>query len=138
MNWISYSFLGALMLAIHILCMTKLSKFPISTHVINAIVFGCAALFLVCGALVSKKSFSVPQASIPWLIIATLSITVVIVVTLEAVKRAPNPGYVTAIQNLNTVMVTLLSVLFLASPITALKGIGIVIALTGITLICLF
>ena len=50
----------------------------------------------------------------------------------EAIKKAPNPGYATAIRNCSILPVIILSVFIFDSPLTTYKLVGAVIILAGI------
>ncbi|RAP26978.1 hypothetical protein DID78_06380 [Candidatus Marinamargulisbacteria bacterium SCGC AG-343-D04] len=137
MNWFGYSLIGAIGLAIHMLSMTKLAKLQLPTSFINAVVFSGAAIFLIIIYFVGKKEINLQMVHIPWLVIASVSILTVIIVTLEALKLAPNPGFVTAVENLSTILLTVGAVIFLASPLSFVKGLGVLLAFTGVLLISL-
>ena len=135
MSWAIYAFIGACCIAVHQLSLAKLVKLGLPISFVNAIIYSLAAICLVGIFLYERKSVTLKTLHIPWIIIAAISVTVVIAVTLIAFDIAPNIGYVSAILSFCTVLVTLFSVLFLGSSLTLIKGIGIGLVVMGIVLL---
>ena len=105
-------------------------------HYVNAIIYTIAALILILiYKLTVQSQVELKSYHIIWLVIGVISIIGVIIATLEALNRAVNPGYVGAILSISAVILTILSIIFLKSPITLLKGIGITLALSGAILL---
>ena len=82
MSWAMYSFLGALMLAMHVLCITKLTKFNLPGTFINAAVFSIVAILLVGLWFINRKTLVFHAHYTPWILMAAISAFVLIVVTL--------------------------------------------------------
>ena len=135
MGWISYSLIGAICLAIHMLSMTKLSKMGLQSSFINMIVFTVATSCLWIYHFTVKKENILQMNHYGWFGLASLSVFAVIVTTLEALKRAPNPGFVNAIENMSTVIVTLGSVMLLSSELTLFKFLGVICVFIGVSII---
>ena len=136
MNWFTIALIGAVSIAIHQFSITKLIKLGLPVHYVNAIIYTIAALILILiYKLTVQSQVELKSYHIIWLVIGVISIIGVIIATLEALNRAVNPGYVGAILSISAVILTILSIIFLKSPITLLKAIGITLALSGAILL---
>ncbi len=137
MNWFIYACLGAVCIAIHQLSITKLIRLGLPVSFVNAAVYALVAVALSALFWLNKKPVDFKFMHVSWLLLATLTVVVVIVVTLLAFETAPNIGYVSAILSFCTVLVTLFSVFFLGSSLTAMKAAGIILAVMGFIIISL-
>tara|TARA_B100000427_G_C15237643_1_gene476267 strand:+ start:232 stop:648 length:417 start_codon:yes stop_codon:yes gene_type:complete len=134
MNWFIIAIIGAITIAIHQFSITKLVKFGLPINWINAIIYTGVAIILVLYYLVYRNdTIEIKHNHILWIIIGLISIVIAIIATLEALSRVSNPGYVGAILSTSAIILTLLSIIYLKSPITMLKSIGIVLVLIGAT-----
>lgn len=135
MTWFTYSLIGAFCLALHMIAMTKLTTFNYPTSFVNAIVFSVVAFCLILISVFDKKTISFNLTHLIWFILASISIFIVIIVTLEGLKRAPNPGFVTAVENVSTIIVAVTAVVFLGSSLSLIKCIGVILSLIGVMII---
>ena len=140
-TWVQYSIFGAIALAAQMLLLTKLTKMGFSTSGINAVVFSVASIGFIMYHVFSKQTLFI-ETSTSWsmmhyvaLFMAALAIYLVNFFTIKALGLAPNPGYVNAIQNISTVIVTILGVFLLGSELSVIKSIGILFVLVGVGLI---
>tara|TARA_Y100001968_G_scaffold224943_1_gene207698 strand:- start:3605 stop:4021 length:417 start_codon:yes stop_codon:yes gene_type:complete len=134
MNWFLIAIIGAITIAIHQFSITKLVKFGLPINWINAIIYTGVAIILVLYYLVYRNdTIELKHNHILWIIIGVISIVIAIIATLEALSRVNNPGYVGAILSTSAIILTLLSIIYLKSPISMLKSIGIVLVLIGAT-----
>ena len=134
MTWYFIAIIGAICIAIHQFSITKLIKLGLPIHYINAIIYAIAAIILIY-KLTNNNSIELKINHIIWITIGILSIIGVIIATLAAINKSINPGYVGAILSTSAVILTLLSIIFLKSPITIIKGFGIALVLSGAILL---
>lgn len=132
MIWFIYALLGAFLIAIQTIAMTKLTQLNLPTATINAIVLVVATILCVAYYFLTKTEWNVQKVHVSWLLISGLALFLTILVSLEAFKIAPNPGYVNAIQAFCAVIVTVASVFILGSGFSLLKFIGIFFVIAGI------
>ena len=136
MTWYFIAIIGAICIAIHQFSITKLIKLGLPIHYINALIYAIAAIILIIiYKLTNNSSIELKINHIIWITIGILSIIGVIIATLAAINKSINPGYVGAILSTSAVILTLLSIIFLKSPITIIKGFGIALVLSGAILL---
>lgn len=138
MSWVLYSVIGGLCLTVHFLSMTALTRSGLPVSFVNLLVYGISVLGLLIYHLNSKKDVIFEMGLIPLVLIASISSFLVITLTLIAFDKAPNPGYVNAIQNLSTVLVTLSSVFLLSSSLSPIKLLGVILVVTGVIIVSVF
>ena len=143
MSWVYYAIVGAIALTVQIIMLTKLPKLGFSITLVNAIVFTAAGIMMTIVHFCSKES-TLSLSSL-WkleygllFLITAIAIFFVNHFTIKALKLSPNPGYVIAIQNISTVLVTLISVVMLNAELSSLKSLGIVFVVIGVCLLSLF
>ena len=137
MSWIIYSVIGALCLSLHFLSITKLTRLGLPVSFVNVVVYALSTACLFVYYLLNKKQVTLESTHIPWVILASASSFFLITVTLQAFKLAPNPGYVNAIQNLSTIIVTISSVFLLSASLSPMKVAGVLLAVAGIIIVSL-
>ncbi len=132
MLWFYYALIGAVLIAIETIALKKLTQMNLSNIAINTLVFTGVAVAMLVYFFISKSDISLKKEHIKWVAIAIVSTFLFIILSLEAFKLAPNPGYVNAIQGFCAVIVTVLSIFIFGTTFSVVKFIGIIFVLIGI------
>ena len=138
MSWQFFALVSCSLLSLHLLTLSILTKLGTNFKLINACVFFLVGLILMVIKLSDSFSFQVTLKEGVLIGLSAVGAIGCILFQIYAFSKAPNPGYVTAIQNMSTIIVALLAVLFFSNPLSLVKGIGIVLVMVGVSLVCLF
>ncbi len=140
MPWYVYSILSAVLFAGMVLCTRYLGNKGHSAKQILLFLLGFAFLgFLginvrTIGGVVSSEQFW------PFALVMTITGAFIVIgnwVNFTATIRAPNPGFVGAINNSSVLLIILLSVFIFGSPLTLSKLAGALLAVGGMAVLLL-
>jgi drug/metabolite transporter (DMT)-like permease len=135
MSWIVSSIISALAFAGVSLLLKRLTQFSFSSEIINLYFWLTTSIAFFLFVIYKKTSFTVSKESWIWFLILALVAFVANYFSVEAIKLAPNPGYVRAIQASRIVLVTLLSVFLFQSEFTIRTLLGVIVIIGGVILI---
>ena len=137
MPWFLHSLISMVGFTGIVLLLKALTKSDYQNEIINFYFFLLmATLFL--GVSIAKQSFVFPKGR--WIFLFVFLAVIGAVgnyYSVMAIREAPNPGYVRAIQTFHVVIVSVLAVSFFGSDLSIRKAIGIILSVVGIILIAL-
>ena len=136
--WFLYSLAGAILISLQTIVIAKLSQFNMPLAAINACIFGFSGILCIVHFYVFKIDYDFKYTHFFWIILGAVSAYLTFVSTINALKDAPNPGYVNAIQGLCAVIVTIASLFILGSKFSLIKFVGVLFVVVGIFIIGFF
>ncbi|HIE02251.1 MAG TPA: hypothetical protein EYP59_18545 [Thiotrichaceae bacterium] len=136
-NWfwqavISMVFFSAVTLLFKVLVDTKLKS-----EIINFYFFLFTTLGFLGFLLFRETTLKIPLNTLPTFGLLTLVALVANYYGLKALAAAPNPGYVSSIQEFKAVIVLIAAVFLFNSELSFTKGLGILFCFIGIILLSL-
>ena len=137
--WIVYSLISLVGFVFMHLFMTKIANSNVPSEYFNAVLSlmtGC--MFLVIVLAKRTTSWDFLKAPLLWdFIIASLCLVVAGYFQYKAFATAPNPGFVKAIHSLQIVFIGLIAISWFGSSFNWQQGIGVVLVVSGISLVVL-
>ena len=136
--WIAMSLAAMGCMAAMLLLLTGLNRLKLDQSITLLCLFPLILLFNVLYILVTRTPLRLPTTASAWLLLvgAALASFVGNLYCLKAMNLAPNPGYPVAIQGANVLIVTLASLWLFAAEFSYWKGVGVLLCVIGVTLIC--
>ena len=135
MSWVTASIISTLAFSGIALFLKKLTQFAFPSEIINVYFWVFTAIIFIIFSLYKKDSFKLDSGSIIWFILLAVAAFVYNYYYVIALKSAPNPGYVRAIQSANIILVTIFSIFLFGSSISIKMVVGIILILGGLSLL---
>ena len=135
MTWFTESIISMFCFAGITLTLRALTETGLKSEVINFYFFLFTAIGFLPIVLIRETRVSIPASSLPLFVLLTIIALGANYFSLTAIAKAPNPGYVPAIQTFRIVVITLASIALFGSEITVKKAVGIVLSLVGVILL---
>jgi len=136
-NWFVYALLGMVFFSGMILIFKKLVVAGLKPNVILFFIFTFGMLFYLTDIIYNKTSISINYYFLGFLILAAFLSYLGNLLYVKSLSTAPNPGYTTAINSLQIILITIGSFLLFGSGISAKNIVGIVLGLIAIILLTL-
>lgn len=135
MNWVVFSIISTAAFAGITLVLKKLTQSTLSSEIINFYFFLVTAGAFLLFALYKKTPVKADSSTWIWFGLLAGFAFVANYYGVTALKAAPNPGYVRAIQTLQIVLVTIAGIYLFDSAISAKTIAGIILAVFAVYLI---
>ena len=129
-TWILYALLAALGFSITNFMSRIIQMDALTFTMIQLIVAGVILLPFM-------KTLPSSKTTIAWVVVSGILLGIACVLNVLALKAAPNPGFVTALGGLTTVLMYVFSFIFLGIGLTPIKLIGSVLVLLGVVLVAI-
>jgi uncharacterized membrane protein len=129
--WMLYSVLTALSFTGMFLLFKRVSLEGTSTVAYLTWIFLFSSLFFFLHIGVTKESIRLSVTTILLILAAGVLSYVGNILQFKAIAAAPNPGYPLAIVSSQAVLMTIASIYFFGSDFSLMKGVGVVLCVTG-------
>ena len=135
MNWIFATIISSIAFAGVSLLLKKLTQYSLTPEILNFYFWIITSITFLAFALYKKSSFKIDKGSLVWFLVLSIVAFVANYFSIIALKLAPNPGYVRAIQSANIVLITVSSIFLFGSTISIKAILGIMLILGGLYLL---
>jgi drug/metabolite transporter (DMT)-like permease len=135
MNWILATIISSIAFAGISLLLKKLTQYPLTPEILNFYFWITTSITFLAFALYKKSSFKISTDSLVWFLVLSIVAFVANYFSIIALKLAPNPGYVRAIQSANIIIITVSSIFLFGSTISIKMILGIMLILGGLYLL---
>ena len=134
-NWFTFALTSAILMTIVILIVKRGLNEGISSWLWLMYFYAFNAI-LIATYLKSKKSIKkVSKFLLSLLVVAAVIGVLANVALTQAIKIAPNPGYVSAVVSTQVLLVTIASIFLFKSEFTLKKGLGTILLVLGVILL---
>lgn len=138
MKWLLYAFLAIIFFSIMILLFKKVTLMGISSAVLLLFVSIFLTAFFVIHLMVTNTpTTNLNNKVLLIILIAAFFSYLGNFFYVKSIGLAPNPGYSVAINGLQAVVITILSIFLFQAEITILKGVGIGFAVLAVLFLAL-
>ena len=135
MNWIFAAIISSIAFAGIPLLLKKLTQYSLTSEIINFYFWLITSMTFLAFAIYRKSSFKIDKGSLVWFLVLSVVAFFANYFSIIALKLAPNPGYVRAIQSANIVLITVSSIFLFGSTISIKTILGITLILGGLYLL---
>ena len=134
-NWFKLSIVNAVFISIVVLLVKRALNEGISTWVWLMYFYAFNAILLAVYLKSKKQIKKVSKLLLTLLISAAVLGILGNVLLINAIKIAPNPGYVSAVTSTQIILVAIASIFLFKSEFTFKKGIGTFLVVLGVILL---